>query len=76
MRRIVVAKAGDDPPPAEWFFANPSNGRTYAPGLDLELSPEQPDAVADAIETLVVATRPEPDPWWRAGLDEALTNET
>ena len=44
--------------------------------MDLELSPEQPDAVVDAIETLFDPSRPEPDPWWRAGLDEALTNET
>jgi hypothetical protein len=76
MRRIVVAKAGDDPPPPEGFHENPSIGRTYDAAVELELSPEQPDTVIDAIETLVVPLPREPDPWWRAGLDEALTNET
>jgi hypothetical protein len=44
--------------------------------VELELSPAQPDEVVDAIEGLVEVSRPEPDPWWRAGLDEALTPET
>jgi hypothetical protein len=39
---------------------------------DLVLDPEQPDEVAAAVEKLV-AERPRPvDPWWRAGVREAL----
>jgi hypothetical protein len=41
--------------------------------VDLELTPEQPEPVAHAIESLVAPVSPtEPDPWWRAGLEEAL----
>jgi hypothetical protein len=40
--------------------------------VDVELTPEQPPAVLEAIEALVVPPPPEPDPWWQAGLDEAL----
>jgi hypothetical protein len=41
--------------------------------VDLELTPEQPEAVADAIELLVgPPPATEPDPWWRAGLEESL----
>jgi hypothetical protein len=44
--------------------------------VDVELSPEQPDAVASAIEALVVPPRQQADPWWRAGLEESLADET
>jgi hypothetical protein len=41
--------------------------------VDLELTPEQPGPVVEAIESLVALPPPvEPDPWWRAGLEEAL----
>jgi hypothetical protein len=43
--------------------------------VDLELSPAQPDAVAVAIEALV-APPPQTDPWWQAGLEQALFDET
>jgi hypothetical protein len=42
----------------------------------IELTPEQPCEVERAIEGLAVAPPPEPDPWWRAGIDEALYGET
>jgi hypothetical protein len=42
----------------------------------IELTPEQPDDVERAIEALAVPLPPEPDPWWRAGLEEALYGET
>jgi hypothetical protein len=44
----------------------------YSRDMDVELTPEQPPAVVEAIEALVVPPAPEPDPWWRAGLEEAL----
>ena len=44
--------------------------------MDLELSPAQPEPIAAAIEALVEAPPREPDPWWRAGLDEIITDET
>jgi hypothetical protein len=41
--------------------------------VDLELTPAQPEPVVDAIESLVTPVLPtEPDPWWRAGLQESL----
>ena len=44
--------------------------------MDVELSPEQaPEIVAAAKELLTRAAAP-PDPWWQAGLDEALYGET
>jgi hypothetical protein len=44
--------------------------------MDLELSPEQADAVASAIEALVLPPPRHADPWWQSGLDEALSDET
>jgi hypothetical protein len=67
---------GESAPPAEGFHEDPSIGRTYDAQVELELSPRQPDAVAAAIEALVVPPPPDPDPWWSAGLDEALADET
>jgi hypothetical protein len=43
--------------------------------VELELTPDQPDPVVSAIEALVGPPGPA-DPWWRAGLDEALSDET
>jgi hypothetical protein len=44
--------------------------------VELELSPEQPPEVVRALSSLVPAPNVEPDPWWRAGNDEALYGET
>jgi hypothetical protein len=40
--------------------------------VDVEVDPEQPAAVVEAIEALVVPPAPSPDPWWLAGLEQAL----
>jgi hypothetical protein len=40
--------------------------------MELELRPEQPAPVAEAVADLLEAPRSEPDPWWQAGLDEIL----
>jgi hypothetical protein len=37
-----------------------------------ELEPPQPDEIATAIADLASADDPAPDPWWRAGIEEAL----
>jgi hypothetical protein len=76
MPPILVVSAGYGTPPPEGFGEDPSIGRDYDPAVDLELSPVQPDAVATAIEALVVSASPEADPWWQAGLEQALTDET
>jgi hypothetical protein len=39
--------------------------------VDVELEPDQPDEVTEAVAGLLEADR-EPDPWWQAGLDDAL----
>jgi hypothetical protein len=39
---------------------------------EVELTPEQPPEVASAIAAIVVPAPSEPDPWWLAGLREAL----
>ena len=41
------------------------------PAVDVELDPEQPDEIVDAIADLL-DEHAEPDPWWQAGLDDAL----
>jgi hypothetical protein len=38
----------------------------------LELEPEQPAPVAAAVARLLEQAPPAADPWWRAGLEEAL----
>lgn len=40
--------------------------------MELELTPEQPEAVVRAVESALEAENPAPDPWWQAGIDEAL----
>jgi hypothetical protein len=40
--------------------------------MDVEVTPEQPPSVVDAIEALVLPPPAEPDPWWQAGLMESL----
>jgi hypothetical protein len=40
--------------------------------VELELTPEQPPAVAEAVAALLAAPEWGPDPWWQAGIDETL----
>ena len=40
--------------------------------MDLEIAPEQPESVVAAVEAVLSASTQEPDPWWQAGLEEAL----
>jgi len=40
--------------------------------IGVELTPEQPDQVAAAIEAALAAPAPAPDPWWQAGLEDSL----
>lgn len=44
----------------------------YAPGMELELDPAQPDAIVSAVAELLAPAASAPDPWWQAGLDESL----
>jgi hypothetical protein len=39
--------------------------------VDVELDPSQPQPVAEAVGELLQAPAA-PDPWWQAGIDEAL----
>jgi hypothetical protein len=41
--------------------------------VDVNLEPPQPDAVVDAVESLLAAEERKPvDPWWAEGQREAL----
>ncbi len=40
--------------------------------MDLELDPPQPDEVAPVLGELLDERNASPDPWWQAGIDEAL----
>ncbi|HEY3961235.1 MAG TPA: hypothetical protein VGL84_01800 [Gaiellaceae bacterium] len=40
--------------------------------MDVELEPQQPDEVAKEVAALLTASEQAPDPWWQAGIDEAL----
>ncbi len=40
--------------------------------MELELTPEQPAAVAAAVAALLAEREPVADFWWQAGIDEAL----
>lgn len=40
--------------------------------VEVETSPPQPDEVVRALQAALAEPRPEPDPWWRAGVEEAL----
>ena len=44
---------------------------------DLEVTPEPPDAVAEAIAAALrtVPAEPAESPWWRAGIEESLRDE-
>jgi len=39
--------------------------------MDVELEPDQPEEVTAAVAELLGDER-EPDPWWQAGIDDAL----
>jgi hypothetical protein len=39
---------------------------------ELELTPDQPDEVRAAVEALLRDASGEVDPWWQAGIDDAL----
>jgi hypothetical protein len=41
--------------------------------VDVELDPDQPEPVARAVAELLVQDH-EPDPWWQAGIDAALSD--
>ena len=43
--------------------------------MELELTPEQPDEVARVLADAMLPAPPQPDPWWRAGVDEARYGE-
>jgi hypothetical protein len=43
-----------------------------SPPVELELTPEQPAAVAAAVAALLAEREPVADSWWQAGIDEAL----
>ncbi|HEY2327939.1 MAG TPA: hypothetical protein VGH52_10690 [Gaiellaceae bacterium] len=43
--------------------------------MELDLDPAQPDAVTHAVEELLTESEQLPDPWWQAGIDEALEEE-
>jgi hypothetical protein len=40
--------------------------------VELELAPEQPIEVARAVAELLEPAPSAPDPWWQAGIAEAL----
>jgi hypothetical protein len=40
--------------------------------MDVELDPPQPKPVAEAVVDALADAPRDPDPWWRAGIDEAL----
>ena len=40
--------------------------------MEVELTPEQPEQVVRAVESALKAENPAPDPWWQAGIEEAL----
>jgi hypothetical protein len=41
--------------------------------VDLELTPPQPPAIEQALAAALAEATPEPDPWWEAGLEDALS---
>jgi hypothetical protein len=40
--------------------------------MDVELDPPQPDEVVRAVAEVLAEDDAGPDPWWRAGIDDAL----
>ena len=44
--------------------------------MDVELHPGQPPEIVAAVEQLLAGSGAQPDPWWRAGIEESLYGET
>jgi hypothetical protein len=40
--------------------------------IELEIDPPQAEPVVEALRAVLASADRPPDPWWRAGLDEAL----
>jgi hypothetical protein len=40
--------------------------------MELELTPEQLPSIVEAVAGLLAEPARSPDPWWQAGVDEAL----
>ena len=40
--------------------------------MELELTPVQPPEIAEAVADALGTAPPRPDPWWEAGIEEAL----
>ena len=40
--------------------------------VEVELEPNQPEEITRAVEDLLRDAEPAVDPWWQAGIDEAL----
>jgi hypothetical protein len=41
--------------------------------MDVKLEPQQPDEIIAAVAALLLTESEQaPDPWWQAGIDEAL----
>jgi hypothetical protein len=40
--------------------------------METELDPPQPEPVAEVVAEALAAPPPAPDPWWQAGIEEAL----
>jgi hypothetical protein len=49
-----------------------ARSRKLARAMEVRLEPEQPPAVKAAVAALLGASDRAPDPWWLAGLREAL----
>jgi hypothetical protein len=43
--------------------------------MDVELEPQQPPEIAKALVGLLTESEQAPDPWWQAGIDEALHDD-
>jgi hypothetical protein len=43
--------------------------------MELELRPDQPAPVVEAVVALLEAPASVPDPWWQAGIDETLERQ-
>ena len=41
--------------------------------MDVELDPDQPEPVVEAVAEALAGSDRAPDPWWQAGIDENLT---
>lgn len=40
--------------------------------MDVELDPPQPDPVAEVVAQALAGAPDAPDPWWQAGIEDAL----